>query len=157
MRSPHRFGALALLSLFTAVGCDHEQSAAFPENAAPTPASPAAAPSAAAKAPAPAAATPYAGHGLASVTPEILAEFAPAKLPADVSRRIQAMLDVRAPSAGRLTEAGKALYFSWTISGSRQIWRLDGPQRFPVQVTGGEDATSLEAITPDSRFLVLSR
>lgn len=157
MRSPHRFGALALLSLFTAVGCDHEQSAAFPENAAPAPPSPSAAPSAAAKAPAPAAATPYAGHGLASVTPEILAEFTPAKLPADVSRRIQAMLDVRAPGAGRLTEAGKALYFSWTISGSRQIWRLDGPQRFPVQVTGGEDATSLEEITPDSRFLVLSR
>lgn len=159
MRSPHRFGALALLGLFTAVGCDHEQSAAFPVNAAPTPtpASPSAAPSAAAKAPAPAAATPYAGHGLASVTPEILAEFAPAKLPADVSRRIQAMLDVRAPSAGRLTEAGKALYFSWTISGSRQLWRLDGPQRFPVQVTGGEDATSLEEITPDGRFLVLSR
>ena len=159
MRSPSRFGALALLGLFTAAGCDHEQAPAFPEHAAPPPVCPSAAPAAVATAApkaAPAAAA-YSGHGLASVSPELLAEFAPAKLPADVSRRIQAMLDVRAPGAGRLTEAGKALYFSWSISGSRQIWRLDGPQRFPVQVTGGEDATTLTTLTPDNRFLVLSR
>lgn len=160
MRSPHRFGALALLGLVTASGCDHEQAAAWPEHAAPAPqACPSAAPSAVATAALSAApsATPYAGHGLASVSPEILAEFAPAKLPTDVSRSIQAMLDVRSPAAGRLTEVGKALYFSWTISGSRQLWRLDGPQRFPVQVTGGEDATTLEELTPDNRYLVVSR
>ena len=158
MRSSSRLGALALLTSLAAFGCDHEQTAAFPDQgkAAP-PAPPPAAPSAAATAAPAASATPYSGHGLSSVTPELLAEFAPAKLPPDVSRRIQAMLDVRAPAAGRLTETGKALYFSWSISGSRQIWRLDGPQRFPTQVTGGEDATALSTITPDERFLVLSR
>jgi dipeptidyl aminopeptidase/acylaminoacyl peptidase len=155
MRSPSRCGVLALLGSFALLGCDHEQAAVWPDQTklvAPPPSASAAPPAKPA-----AATTPYSGHGLASVTPELLAEFAPAKLPADVSRRIQAMLDVRAPGAGRLTEAGKALYFSWSISGSRQIWRLDGPQRFPVQVTGGEDATALMALTPDGRFLVLSR
>jgi dipeptidyl aminopeptidase/acylaminoacyl peptidase len=158
MRSPFCLGTLALLGSFAVVGCDHEQTAAWPDQSkvAPKPDSSAAPAALTAAAPA-ASATPYSGHGLASVTPELLAEFAPAKLPADVSRRIQAMLDVRAPAAGRLTEAGKALYFSWTISGSRQLWRLDGPQRFPVQMTGGEDATTLTTITPDGRFLVLSR
>lgn len=159
MRSSHRFGALALLSLLASAGCDLEKNAAWPDATKIAPPPAAACPSAAPTAVATAApsATPYSGHGLASVTPEILAEFAPAKLPADVSRRIQSMLDVRAPSAGRLTEAGKSLFFSWSISGSRQIWRLDGPQRFPVQVTGGEDSTALVSLTPDSRFLVLSR
>jgi len=159
MRSPYRLGVLAALSLLAAAGCEIEKNAAWPEPvktaAPPPPSCPSAAPIVVATA-APSA-TPYSGHGLTSVSPEILAEFAPAKLPPDVSRRIQSMLDVRAPGAGRLTEAGKALYFSWSISGSRQIWRLDGPQHFPAQVTGGEDSTTLVALTPDGRFLVLSR
>jgi dipeptidyl aminopeptidase/acylaminoacyl peptidase len=67
------------------------------------------------------------------------------------------MLDVRAPSAGRLSPDGKTLYFNWSITGTRQVFRLDGPQRFPVQMTGGEDATSVVAITPDGKRLVLSR
>ena len=45
-------------------------------------------------------ATPYSGHGADSVPPEVLARFAPTPLPADVSRRIQSMLDVRAPVGG---------------------------------------------------------
>jgi dipeptidyl aminopeptidase/acylaminoacyl peptidase len=157
MRSPHRLCALALLGLFAAAGCEAEKNTAGAEHpqVTPPPVCPSAAPVVVATA-APSA-TPYSGHGLSSVTPELLAEFAPAKLPSDVSRRIQAMLDVRAPGAGRLTEAGKSLYFSWSISGSRQIWRLDGPQHFPSQVTGGEDATTLAEITPDGRYLVLSR
>src|SRR5262245_55252114 len=102
-------------------------------------------------------AKPYAGHGLSSVSPEILAKFAPAPISSDVSRQIQAMLDVRAPGAGTLSPDGKTLYFSWTITGTRQLFRLDGPDRFPVQMTGGEDGTTLVEITPDGRRLILSR
>src|SRR5687768_9418215 len=50
------------------------------------------------------AATPYAGHGAGSVPPEVLAKFAPTPLPSDVSRRIQALLDVRAPVGSRLSQ-----------------------------------------------------
>src|SRR5439155_11096200 len=32
-----------------------------------------------------------------------------------------------------------------------------GPNRFPVQLTGGEDATSIEDITPDGRTLIIGR
>ncbi|NUQ78692.1 MAG: S9 family peptidase [Polyangiaceae bacterium] len=67
------------------------------------------------------------------------------------------MLDVRSAHAGRLSPDGKSLYFSWTVTGQRQVWRVDGPQRFPIQVTGGEDPTLLTDITPDGKYLVLSR
>lgn len=102
-------------------------------------------------------ATPYTGHGAESVPPEILAKYAPPRLDPAVSRRVQAMLDVRAPSPGVVSNDGKQLYFSWTITGFRQVWRLDGPQRFPVQLTGGEDATTIAGIAPNDAFVIVGR
>ena len=55
------------------------------------------------------------------------------------------------PGSARSAPDGKSLYFSWSITGIGQIWRVDGPTHFPQQVTGGEDSTSLAAITPDGR------
>ena len=66
-------------------------------------------------------------------------------------------MDVRAPGIGALSPDGKSLYFSWSITGIGQIWRVDGPRHFPQQVTGGEDSTALAAITPDGRILVIQR
>src|SRR5687768_11471948 len=99
-----------------------------PRESAPRPASPAAA-----------GEKPlvYAGHGADSVPPELIAKFAPTPLPGDVSRRIQAMLDVRAPIASRIAPDGKSMYFAWNVTGTFQVWKSDGPRRFPVQVTGG--------------------
>jgi Tol biopolymer transport system component len=72
-------------------------------------------------------------------------------------RRIQSLLDVRAPGIGALAPDGKAMFFSWTITGIGQVWKIDGPRRFPHQVTGGEDNTSLAAVMPDGKALVLQR
>jgi len=105
----------------------------------------------------PAADGGYTGHGAGTVPPEVLAKYAPPILPPALSRQIQAMLDVRSPGAGTLSPDGKRLFFTWTVTGTRQIWRLDGPQRFPVQLTGGEDKTVLADIAPDGSFLVVSR
>ncbi len=99
----------------------------------------------------------YAGHGAESVPAEALATFAPTPLPGDVSRRIQAMLDVRAPVGSRISPDGKTLFFSWNVTGTHQIWRADGPKQFPVQLTGGEDVTRLAEITPDGKWLVVMR
>ncbi len=102
-------------------------------------------------------ATGYAGHGADSVPPEVIAKFAPTPLPSDVSRRIQSMLDVRAPIGTRISPDGKTLYFAWNVTGTLQIWRTDGPNKFPVQITGGEDVTRLAEITPDGKWLVVMR
>ncbi len=107
-------------------------------------------------APAPATAT-YKGLGVESLSAEVLAKYAPKPLPPETSRLIQAMLDVRAPGSGVVSPDGKRLYFTWTITGTQQIFRLDGPMSFPLQLTGGEDSTSLVGVTPDGRWLVVQR
>jgi dipeptidyl aminopeptidase/acylaminoacyl peptidase len=99
----------------------------------------------------------YSGHGVDSVPPELLAKYRPRALSPDVASRVEALMDVRAPGIGELSPDGKALYFSWTITGIGQVWKADGPRRFPLQLTGGEDSTSLAAITPDGKWLVLQR
>jgi dipeptidyl aminopeptidase/acylaminoacyl peptidase len=92
-----------------------------------------------------------------AVTPQVLARYAPPPLPDDLRRRVQAMFDVRSPGAGRLSPDGTRLFFNWSVTGTSQVWRIDGPQRFPVQLTGGEDPTNLQGVMPDGRHIVVSR
>jgi dipeptidyl aminopeptidase/acylaminoacyl peptidase len=101
--------------------------------------------------------TAYVGHGADSLDPALLARFRAQPLPSTVTRRVQAMLDVRAPSAGVLSPDGKRLFFTWNVTGVRQVWRLDGPDHFPTQLTGGEDATSVVGVTRDGKQIVVSR
>jgi protease II len=106
---------------------------------------------------APAAEKAYSGHGAESIPPELIAKYAPPSLPSELSRKIQSMLDIRAPSSGVLSPDGKRLFFTWAVTGVSHVWRVDGPQRFPVQMTGGEDATGIAAVSPDGKFIVVSR
>ncbi|WP_082363544.1 S9 family peptidase [Chondromyces crocatus] len=99
----------------------------------------------------------YAGHGAESIKPEVLAKYAAPALPPALSRSIGTLFEVRAPGAGILSPDAKALYFTWTITGIRQLFRIDGAMRFPSQLTGGEDATVIVDMTPDGRTLVISR
>jgi dipeptidyl aminopeptidase/acylaminoacyl peptidase len=99
----------------------------------------------------------YAGHGAETIRPDLLEKYRPAPLAPEVSRRIESLIDVRAPSVGRLSPDGKSMYFSWTISGIGQVWKIDGPKRFPQQLTGGADSTWLASITPDGRKLIVLR
>jgi dipeptidyl aminopeptidase/acylaminoacyl peptidase len=112
------------------------------------------APAPAKPAPAPAS---YQGHGAESLAPAVLEKYRPRPLPPEVSCRIQSLFDVRAPGAGIVAPDGKSLYFNWAVTGVTQVWKADGPRRFPVELTGGEDATLLLAITPDGRHLVVAR
>jgi dipeptidyl aminopeptidase/acylaminoacyl peptidase len=99
----------------------------------------------------------YTGLGKESIDPATLEEYAPPNLDPQATRQIESILDVRSPGLGLLSPDGKTMFFSWSITGTRQVWRIDGPQSFPVQMTGGQDATSLMAISPDGKYLVLSR
>ncbi len=99
----------------------------------------------------------YQGLGAASVPPELVARYAPPPLEAGLERRIQSMLDVRAPGLGIPAPDGSRLYFTWRITGSQQVFRVDAPLGFPQQMTGGEDRSGVEAVTGDGRWLVISR
>ncbi|GAB3249554.1 S9 family peptidase [Chitinimonas naiadis] len=99
----------------------------------------------------------YKGLGADSVTPEVLEKFRAKPLDSNLSRKVQSILDLRAPGGGLLSPDGKSLYFGWRVTGVPQVWRIDGPQAFPVQMTGGEDSTGIADMTPDGKWLILSR
>src|SRR5580692_1878050 len=99
----------------------------------------------------------YSGHGAETIAPEILERYRPRPLPPEVARSVESLMDVRAPGMGRLGPDGRTMYFSWSITGIDQIWRIDGPRRFPQQLTGGEARTALADVTPDGAWLVVQR
>lgn len=101
--------------------------------------------------------TSYTGHGKESVKPEILKQYAPPALSDEVLGKVKKVLDIQSPGAGMLHPNGRQLFFSWRVSGQSHIWRVDSPKGFPIQMTGGKDSTSLAGITPDGKWLILSR
>ena len=105
----------------------------------------------------PTAGSSYTGLGAESVTPAEIAQFAPAALPREVSNHIQALLDIRSAGAGAITARGDRMYFTSSVTGAPQVWRQDGPMKLAVQLTGGEDRTSLVAMAPDESWLVVAR
>ncbi len=145
-----------LLVLAAAAGCAPRPAAPIPPVTSATPGPATLPPVPDAPAPAPSASA-YTGHGADTIPPEVLAKYRPRSLPPELARHIESLMDVRAPGIGRLAPSGKAMYFSWSITGVGQVWKLDGPRRFPEQLTGGEDSTWLAAITPDGRELVVQR
>ena len=100
---------------------------------------------------------PYAGHGADSVSKEVVAKFAPPPLDPAVTRSIERMLDVRSTGLGIPAPDGNALYYGWGITGSPQVFKLDRPKGFPIQLTGGQDRTLLHGVTPDGKWIVLGR
>ncbi len=105
----------------------------------------------------PAKAPTYTGLGAESLSPEEITKYAAPSLAPDVSRRIQAMLDVRGAGSGVITARGERMFFSSAVTGLPQVWRQDGPLKFPIQLTGGEDRTGVVGMAPNDSFLVVSR
>jgi len=99
----------------------------------------------------------YSGLGKSSVDPAVIQRYAPKPLAPNLTRNIEQMLDVRSPGLGMVTPDGKRMFFTWNITGTVQVWRLDGAQQFPVQMTGGQDATTIAGMTLDGKYLMLSR
>ncbi|MES2857266.1 MAG: S9 family peptidase, partial [Bdellovibrionota bacterium] len=102
-------------------------------------------------------ASSYSGVGAESVSPEVLAKYAPSALPKELAGRVRNLLEVQSPGLGALSVDGKTMYFTWTVSGVNQIWKIDGPLRFPEQLTSGEDPTLINEITADGKYLIVSR
>lgn len=99
----------------------------------------------------------YSGLGLESVSQEDLKTFAPPKPVPELKAQIEKLVDLRAPSAGVITNDGKTLFTEWNVTGSVQIWRLQGAKSFPVQLTGGEDRAKIAGLSPDNQWLVVHR
>jgi dipeptidyl aminopeptidase/acylaminoacyl peptidase len=99
----------------------------------------------------------YSGHGTDSVSAETLAKYAAPALPPAMANKLTKMMEVAAPGMGMLSPDKKTLYFSWKVTGQNHVWKIDGPQKFPVQLTSGADAVFLREVSPDGKFLILSK
>lgn len=99
----------------------------------------------------------YSGLGTDSVSAETLKKYAPPPLSAEMSNKLKKMFDVTTPGMGMLSPDKKTLYFTWRVTGLSQVWKIDGPQKFPVQLTSGQDAVSISDVSPDGKFLILAK
>jgi dipeptidyl aminopeptidase/acylaminoacyl peptidase len=101
--------------------------------------------------------TKYSGLGLESVSSENLRKYAPPAAVPALKKDIEKLVDIRVPSAGMISNDGKMLFVDWTVTGTSQIWRLDGAKSFPIQLTGGEDRGQLAGVSPDGQWILVAR
>ncbi len=99
----------------------------------------------------------YKGHGADSISAETLKKYAAPNLDAVMSNKLKKMLDVSSPGMGMLSPDKKTLFFSWRVTGISHIWKINGPQKFPVQLTSGTDAVTLQDVAPNGKFLIISK
>ncbi|OFZ29302.1 MAG: hypothetical protein A2622_07755 [Bdellovibrionales bacterium RIFCSPHIGHO2_01_FULL_40_29] len=99
----------------------------------------------------------YKGHGVDSVTPETLKKYAPPALSSEMANKLKKMFDISSPGMGMLSPDKKTMYFSWRVTGQSHVWKIDGPKSFPVQLTSGTDAVSINEIAPNGKFLIISK
>jgi len=99
----------------------------------------------------------YTGLGADSISAAEIAKYAPPALDEKASRGIQAMLDIRGAGNGLVTSKGDRTVYTTALTGSTQVWRQDGPMKYGIQLTGGEDRTSAVALAPDDSYIAISR
>lgn len=99
----------------------------------------------------------YQGHGSESVSPALIAKFAPAPMDPNFIARVQKMLDLRGAGSGPLSPDGKTMFYTTSVTGVPQVWRMEGPLGFPRQMTAGSDLTTVSTILPNGKDLVISR
>lgn len=99
----------------------------------------------------------YKGLGTDSVSAETLKKYASPDLNPVMKNKLKKMFDVSAPGMGMLSPDKKTLYYSWRVTGISHIWKIDGPQKFPVQLTSGTDAVTLNEVSPNGKFLIISK
>jgi protease II len=99
----------------------------------------------------------YKGLGKESVSAETLKQYAPASLDPAISSKIQTYMDLSSIPLGKLSSDGKTLYQPWRVTGNLQIWRVDKPMAFPIQMTGGTSTTSLFSVSNDGKYIFLHR
>ena len=100
---------------------------------------------------------PYKGFGAESVSSDALKKYAPMPIDPRVRSEIESTMDLRGPGGGVFSPDGQTLYFQWGVTGTSQVWRLARGASFPVQLTAGEDPTSVFDVTPDGKSLIVLR
>lgn len=99
----------------------------------------------------------YKGLGVDSISTDTLKKYAPPTLNPVMTNKLKKMFDVTSPGMGMLSADKKTLFFTWRVTGISHIWKINGPQKFPVQLTSGSDAVTLNDVSTDGKFLIISK
>lgn len=99
----------------------------------------------------------YSQFGIESVSKDDLKKYAPRDINSALKNKLSLYMDIQSPLGALLHPNGKDLFFNWRISGYQQVWKMNGPQGYPVQMTGGKDFTTLVDIAPNGQFIVIQR
>ncbi len=84
-------------------------------------------------------------------------QYAPKPLSSQISERARRMLSINSIHNLLLSPDGQQVYFNSNASGVDQIWNLQAAKSQPLQLTTGEEKTTLQAISPDGKFLYYTR
>lgn len=99
----------------------------------------------------------YSGLGTESISAETLKKYGPPPLNALMTNKLKKMFDITSPGMGMLSPDKKTLYFTWRVTGISQVWKIDGPKTFPVQLTSGSDAVTIADVAHDGKSLIISK
>ncbi len=99
----------------------------------------------------------YSGLGSESVSAENIKKYAPPALNPTMTNKLKKMFDITSPGMGALSPDKKTLYFTWRVTGQSHVWKIDGPKSFPVQLTSGSDSVSLNEVSNNGQFLIISK
>lgn len=102
-------------------------------------------------------ASDYKGFGAESLPADIVKKYAPQPIDPKLRTEVEAAMDLRGPGGGVFSPDGQTLYFQWSVTGTSQIWKLPPAPGFPVQLTAGDESTSVFDATPDGNSLIVLR
>jgi dipeptidyl aminopeptidase/acylaminoacyl peptidase len=74
-----------------------------------------------------------------------------------MSRHFGKYLNIRSASSGSLRDDGQRLAFLSDITGTSQVWVLDGPERWPDQLTYFEDRVMFAAYHPNDPVITFGK
>jgi dipeptidyl aminopeptidase/acylaminoacyl peptidase len=99
----------------------------------------------------------YQGLGTESVPAETIRKFAAGPVDPMWIARVQKLLDLRSSAPGVMSPDGKTMYYDWRVTGTSQVWRVEGALGYPRQMTAGQDRTSIVAVLPNGKDLIIAR
>lgn len=102
-------------------------------------------------------AAPYQGFGTKSLSPEILEKYKPRPLAPELKNEIEMYMDLHFMKTAMLSPKGDNLYVAWPVTGTPQIWKIDKPLAYPMQLTGGDNRAELKAVSADGQWIAINR
>ena len=99
----------------------------------------------------------YSGHTLEDLDQSIVKKYAPKNISKNLKNKIERYMDIRGARSGVMTPDGKKMFFSWNVTGTSQVWMLNGPNTFPRQMTAGDQPIYVSGTSIDGKFIYLTK